>query len=71
MPPLSRCLLGAVALVATALALSAGVRAETGHDLWLRYAPLPDTAQRAAYRQSVTAIVVPPGRRPATSSPRS
>jgi alpha-glucuronidase len=49
------------ALIATALALAASLRAETGADLWLRYAPLPDAAARAAYRQSVTAIVVPPG----------
>ena len=46
---------------ATALALSVGVRAETGADLWLRYRPLADTAQRAAYRQAITAIVVPAG----------
>ena len=34
------------------------VRAETGHDLWLRYVPA-DAAQREAYRSAVTAIVVP------------
>src|SRR6185369_14901540 len=40
--------------------LPASARAETGYDLWLRYAPLPDAAQRA-YRQSVTALAAPAG----------
>jgi alpha-glucuronidase len=56
-----RRLIGGSVLIATTLALPVSVRAETGYDLWLRYAPLPDGAQRAAYRQSVTAIVVPAG----------
>ena len=55
-----RRLAGGFALAVTALALGPGLRAETGYDLWLRYAPLPDATQRAAYRQSATAIVVPP-----------
>ena len=36
--------------MAAALALAVGLRAETGYDLWLRYAPWPIAAQRAAYR---------------------
>ena len=34
------------------MALAANLRAETGYDLWLRYAPLADPIQRAAYRRS-------------------
>jgi alpha-glucuronidase len=33
--------------------------AETGRDLWLRYAPIEDQALRDAYRQSAVAIAVP------------
>jgi alpha-glucuronidase len=47
------------ALIAAAVAVGVGLHAETGHDLWLRYAPLPDAAPRAGYRQAATAIVVP------------
>ena len=41
-----------------AMALTVSLRAETGYDLWLRYAPLADAPERAAYRRSATAIVV-------------
>jgi len=61
MPVLSGRRIGAVAIVATVLVLGAGLRADTGYDLWLRYTPVPDTAVRAAYRQAATAIVVPRG----------
>jgi alpha-glucuronidase len=40
------------------MALTVNLGAETGYDLWLRYAPLTDAAQRASYRPSATAIVV-------------
>jgi alpha-glucuronidase len=43
------------------MALGVSLRAETGYDLWLRYAPLTDLAQRASYRRSATAIVVREG----------
>ncbi|HMJ87335.1 MAG TPA: alpha-glucuronidase family glycosyl hydrolase, partial [Vicinamibacterales bacterium] len=45
-------------MATVALALAANLHAETGYDLWLRYKPLADDAQRAAYRRSATAIVV-------------
>src|SRR5580765_7726326 len=53
---LSSCLRVFVAAVAMALAVN--LRAETGYDLWLRYAPLADGPERSAYRRSATAIVV-------------
>jgi alpha-glucuronidase len=34
-------------------------RAETGHDLWLRYVAVDDVAQRDAYRRQATGILVP------------
>ena len=37
------------------------LRAETGYNLWLRYDAAADPTERAAYRRSVTAIVVPAG----------
>jgi alpha-glucuronidase len=46
--------------IAAVLALAASVHAETGYDLWLRYALVTDPAPRAAYRHAVTAIVVQP-----------
>jgi alpha-glucuronidase len=54
-----RALGGCAALVAAVVGLAAGLRAETGYDLWLRYRQLTDLDQRASYRQSATAIVVP------------
>ena len=47
-----------VFVAVAAMALTVNLRAETGYDLWLRYTPLADDAQRAAYRRSATAIVV-------------
>jgi alpha-glucuronidase len=45
--------------IALLLAVGAGpARAETGHDLWLRYAPVEDAARQAGYRRSVTSVVV-------------
>ena len=40
-------------------AAPAGLSAETGYDLWLRYSRIQDAAQRAAYRRVVTHLVVP------------
>jgi alpha-glucuronidase len=56
MKPIASCVL----LIAV-LAYGASVRAETGYDLWLRYAAVDDKAQLASYRRAATAIVVPPG----------
>ena len=47
------------ALIAVGMALAVSLRAETGHDLWLRYVPLTDPVQRASYRRFTTAIVIP------------
>ena len=47
MKPVASCLL----LIAM-LAQGASVRAETGYDLWLRYAAVDDRAQLAAYRRA-------------------
>jgi alpha-glucuronidase len=41
-----------------ALGASAVARAETGYELWLRYAPVADASTRAGYRNAATAIVV-------------
>ena len=49
-----------VGLVFWAVALQAAVvRAETGYDLWLRYAAVEDAGLRDAYRRSVAALVIP------------
>ena len=48
----------ASALAAGVMALGWGVQAETGYDLWLRYAPVADAGRRDEYRPSATAIVV-------------
>jgi alpha-glucuronidase len=49
-------------LLALAALASAGLaRAETGHDLWLRYPPIRDAAPGDAYRRQVTAVVVSGG----------
>lgn len=45
-------------LVLLVLAAAAPLRAETGADLWLRYRPLPDSAERTAYRRDLAAFVV-------------
>ena len=48
-------------LLALALAVSAWTghaRAETGHDLWLRYAPVEDGTLRAGYRRAVSSVVI-------------
>jgi len=50
---------GRAALVALVLALGAGLRAETGYDLWLRYAPSSDPVHLAAERRLATEIVAP------------
>jgi alpha-glucuronidase len=47
-----------LALIAVALGLAAGLHAETGYELWLRYVPLSDPIQRASSQRSATAIVV-------------
>jgi alpha-glucuronidase len=43
------------------LAHGTDVRADTGYDLWLRYAAVTDPAERAAYRATATALVIPRG----------
>ena len=55
----SRRVLGGCAALVAAGGLAVGLHAETGYDLWLRYPRLTDVDQRASYRQSATAIVVP------------
>src|SRR4029450_2994518 len=49
-----------VFVAAVTMVLTVNLRAETGYDLWLRYVPLADTPQRAAYRRPATAIAVQP-----------
>jgi alpha-glucuronidase len=44
-----------------AIVLTVNLRAETGYDLWLRYVPVTDATERASYRRSATAVVVPAG----------
>src|SRR5439155_11135728 len=56
----TRCRLVGCSTLIAAMALAVGLRAETGYDLWLRYARLMDPIQRASYRQSAIAIVVQP-----------
>jgi len=51
------CSLPALCLSLCPLALPTGARAETGYDLWLRYVPVKEAAQRRAYRRAVSAIV--------------
>jgi alpha-glucuronidase len=46
-------------LAVSAVTLGARAQAETGYDLWLRYVPLENEGQRRAYRQAVSAMVVP------------
>jgi len=46
-------------LLAALTTLVPTCRAETGYDLWLRYARLPESSEPLSYRQFVTAIVVP------------
>ena len=46
------------ALLLLTLAFAAGLRAESGYDLWLRYVPM-EAAERAGDRDAITAIVVP------------
>jgi alpha-glucuronidase len=51
--------LAAVALAVALSAANAGVRAETGSDLWLRYTTVAEPSGRDGYRQVATAIVAP------------
>ena len=51
-------LAGAGVLMIVGLALAVGLGAETGYDLWLRYAPVTDPHERASYRHSATAVVI-------------
>ena len=46
-------------VLAAGLLQPATLRAESGYDLWLRYAAVEDTALRDSYRRSVAALVVP------------
>ena len=45
-------------LILASLAAAGRAQAETGYDLWLRYAPVADARQRAAYREAAAAVVV-------------
>jgi alpha-glucuronidase len=57
-----RTLVRGVAALGCGLATLAGARparAETGYDLWLRYAPVESAERRAAYLSAVKSIVVP------------
>jgi alpha-glucuronidase len=54
-----RPLVGAFLVGLAVIGPGATARAETGHDLWLRYARIEDTAQREAWQRSATVIVVP------------
>src|SRR5580765_8341267 len=56
----SRLRLSVLTQIAMGLALAVGLRAETGYDLWLRYVPVTDPGERAAYRPSMTAIAIQP-----------
>jgi alpha-glucuronidase len=56
--PACRRLVGWSALIAVGMALAVSLRAETGHDLWLRYVPMTDPVERASYRRSTTAIII-------------
>jgi alpha-glucuronidase len=40
-------------------AAAATLRAESGHELWLRYPPIADSQQRDVYRKAITTVVVP------------
>jgi alpha-glucuronidase len=62
--PFSRCYRLPALGLALALAATAAAEAETGYDLWLRYVPVKDAAQRRAYRQAAGAIAAQ-GRSPA------
>lgn len=48
------CLLAALSVSA----LAGYAHAETGHDLWLRYVPVEDSALRASYRRAVSSVVI-------------
>ena len=50
---------GALGFGVTLLAAARPVHAESGYDLWLRYAPVENAERRAAYRASLKSIVVP------------
>jgi alpha-glucuronidase len=55
-PSMPRLFVLALALLCGA---PAGLFAETGYDLWLRYARVEDAALRAAYRRTISHLVVP------------
>jgi alpha-glucuronidase len=48
-----------IALALVALVPAVRPKAETGHDLWLRYAPIEDTKLRDGYRHAASTVVVP------------
>jgi len=49
---------GALGFGVIVLAAACPVHAESGYDLWLRYAPVENAERRAAYRASLKSIVV-------------
>src|SRR5689334_6275023 len=55
-PP--RHLRSVVLLLVMLVSATAGVRAETGYDVWLRYVPVDNPVLQTAYRKSFTSIVV-------------
>jgi alpha-glucuronidase len=50
---------GVLALGLIALVASHPAAAESGYDLWLRYAPVENAQRRAEYRSAIRSIVVP------------
>ncbi|HEU0107536.1 MAG TPA: alpha-glucuronidase family glycosyl hydrolase [Vicinamibacteria bacterium] len=52
---------GALGFGVIVLAAARPVHAESGYDLWLRYAPVENAERRAAYRASLRSIVVQGG----------
>ena len=56
---------GALGLGLVALAAARPLQAETGYDLWLRYAPVENAQRRGEYRAALKSIFVA---RPATTS---
>jgi alpha-glucuronidase len=49
----------ALLILVVSAAAAATLRAESGHELWLRYPPIADSQQRDVYRKAITTVVVP------------
>ena len=50
---------GALGFGLALLGVARPARAETGYDLWLRYAPIENAERRAEYRAAFRSIVIP------------